>query len=275
MKSEEQLSNAVNPIDEECIGKARSGDCSFYECFERRHPCLWNNFAIKHGWTYCRRFNSEYAKLTPQGQQWLNSTRQCAMMTMVAYYRSETTNCPEMETQFQKIHSQCSVDNGICNGRIALENKRVFFRVYKLSTTVMTKFLRTLDHCSEDTIQPAINWLQESFNTAVEHSSKIMDNLPSVDDIRKKIPSPDEIINKLPSRETMLNMMPSKDEIMKRMPSRDDIMKHMPSTDEIRKRLPSSSEILSKLPSGDDMMNKLPSRKDITTKVKNLRNIFD
>lgn len=65
-----------------------------------------------------------------QGKRWLNDTRQCAMGTMLAYYRSDRRQCRSLEQHMVGVHSSCSVQMGICNADLLLANREVLLRVY-------------------------------------------------------------------------------------------------------------------------------------------------
>lgn len=247
--------SARSPATEECIQKGQNGDCDFYQCFEQRHPCVWNNFAIRHGWTFCRRLDEEYVNLTPEGKRWLNDTRQCAMGTMLAYYRSDRRQCRSLEQHMVGVHSSCSVQMGICNADLLLANREVLLRVYTFSPEVVEKLLSTLEHCGEESIQPIVDWLKQAYATAVDHTSALLDEVPSVEDVRRRLPTKDEILRQLPTTDQIRALLPSNEELAQ---FRSDVSK---LGDEIANALPSRQDI-SKL--GDDIVQALPSRQDIS-----------
>ena len=53
-------------IDETCIAKAQRGDCMFYVCFDQRHPCMSNEYALTYGWRFCKRYDNNYNRFTPE-----------------------------------------------------------------------------------------------------------------------------------------------------------------------------------------------------------------
>ena len=42
-------------MSSDCVAKASSGDCSFYDCFEQRFQCGSHGYALAYGGKYCRR----------------------------------------------------------------------------------------------------------------------------------------------------------------------------------------------------------------------------
>ena len=53
-------------ISAECLQKAADGDCLFYTCFDERHPCELNNWALSYGWRFCKRYDQMYDTFTQE-----------------------------------------------------------------------------------------------------------------------------------------------------------------------------------------------------------------
>lgn len=166
---------ANRSLDEECVTKARRGDCRFYQCFNERYPCAdSNNYAIKYGYRFCSRFDLYYDQLTVQGQRWLNGTRLCAMEKMLDFYRLNELSCTEVDSQMKEKQAACEAENGLCNGRLLVENKDIFSDVYALNRRSAVQFLQTVKQCSLTKFREVATWFREQLHSFGEIGQSVL-----------------------------------------------------------------------------------------------------
>ena len=68
-------------ISAECLQKAADGDCLFYTCFDERHPCELNNWALSYGWRFCKRYDQMYDTFTQE----VSAQLQCDDVTSIMF----------------------------------------------------------------------------------------------------------------------------------------------------------------------------------------------
>lgn len=177
---------AKKPIDEECMAKARSGDCAFYLCFDERHPCSSigsNSYAITYGLKFCSRFDDHKRELTSEGRRWLDGTRLCSMEKMLDLYREESISCSKVEEEMKEWHAACEAENGLCQGQLLSENKEVFSYVYELDAQSVIRFLYSVKQCAGSKLSEVTAWFSDQLHDVDEASRSV---LPLFKDLEKQ-----------------------------------------------------------------------------------------
>lgn len=180
---------AAQPIDADCVSKALGGDCSFYQCFNQRHPCnaSSSNYAIDYGWKYCSRFDTHRNRLTEEGQRWLNGTRTCSMEKMLEYYRANAILCSEIETDMKEKHAVCEETNGLCRGSLIMDNKEVLVDVFTVSVNSGSHLLYSVEKCAVAHLGEAVSWLRDRFQSIQRAGRPILQAiLPIVGDFENQ-----------------------------------------------------------------------------------------
>ena len=90
------------------------GDCEFYLCRERRHPCGATGYYRGYGYKYCDRFTRLLRpRLSPAGQRWVDQTRRC-LMEHVDRHIPVDAPCDQVKRSAFDSHPGCYVVGGIC-----------------------------------------------------------------------------------------------------------------------------------------------------------------
>lgn len=149
---------AEGPVSQDCINLARRGDCHFYTCFDERHPCTNNNYALNYGWRYCVRFEQNYPMFTQQGKDWVNNTRKCAMDKMLEFYEATHINCEDVQAEMKDNHGRCEADHGLCDSNLLTENKEAFRNIYGVTKKTVMRFVFSVKHCGLSTVRDVVGW---------------------------------------------------------------------------------------------------------------------
>ena len=151
---------AVGPIDADCVSKALDVNCSFYQCFNERHPCGDSeNYAVNYGWRFCSRFDAHRNRLTAEGQRWLKAARNCSMVKILKHYRENAISCSAVQENMREAHADCESTHGLCRGRLIADNKEVLADVYTVSLNSGSQFLYSLEKCAMAQVSDAVTWL--------------------------------------------------------------------------------------------------------------------
>ena len=90
------------------------GDCEFYLCRERRHPCGTTGYYRGYGYKYCERFTRVlWPRLSPAGRRWIDQTRRC-LMEHVDRHIPVDAPCDQVKRSAFDSHPDCYVSGGIC-----------------------------------------------------------------------------------------------------------------------------------------------------------------
>lgn len=90
------------------------GDCEFYLCRERRHPCGATGYYRGYGYKYCERFTRVlWPRLSPAGRRWIDQTRRC-LMEHVDRHIPVDAQCDQVKRSAFDSHPDCYVRGGIC-----------------------------------------------------------------------------------------------------------------------------------------------------------------
>ncbi|MDE2154828.1 MAG: DUF4157 domain-containing protein [Xanthomonadaceae bacterium] len=90
------------------------GDCEFYLCRERRHPCGAAGYYRGYGYKYCDRFTRLLRpRLSRAGQRWVDQTRLC-LMEYVDRHIPLDAPCDRVKRSAFDSHPRCYVVGGIC-----------------------------------------------------------------------------------------------------------------------------------------------------------------
>jgi len=152
---------AIGPIQEECVQFGRQGSCQFYVCFEQRHPCESNNYALDYGWRFCSLFDTYRGRLSERAQQWLNDTRVCAMEQLINIYRSPSVRCDEVASFMKNAQAACEVQHGLCSSSLLTENRDVFTDVYTVNRRSAANFLYAVKHCTMSMFREVSSWFED------------------------------------------------------------------------------------------------------------------
>lgn len=159
------MQDARLPKDERCLEDGRKGVCSFYTCFNERHQCPDStNYAIKYGWRFCSRFELYRDQLTLEGKRWLNGTRLCAMEKLLEFYRADSISCSDVETEMKASEAVCEAENGLCHGRLLIDNKEIFSDVYALNHQSVARFLHSIKQCTIVKFREAAAWFSDQLH---------------------------------------------------------------------------------------------------------------
>eukprot|EP00058_Branchiostoma_floridae_P013150 XP_002598638.1 hypothetical protein BRAFLDRAFT_118365 [Branchiostoma floridae] len=102
-------------IQSECEAKALQGDCDFYNCLERRHPCGLKGFASQEGRPLCERLKIKKGLFNAQGQAWVNDFTKCLTRSLLPKYRDESISCRHINNYGYQAQDSCFIDTGICD----------------------------------------------------------------------------------------------------------------------------------------------------------------
>ncbi|XP_078620532.1 uncharacterized protein LOC144887281 isoform X2 [Branchiostoma floridae x Branchiostoma japonicum] len=120
-------------IQSECEAKALQGDCDFYNCLERRHPCGLKGFASREGRPLCERLKIKKGLFNAQGQAWVNDFTKCLTRSLLPKYRDESISCRHINNYGYQAQDSCFIDNGICDLE---EDKQNEFALWYISDVV-------------------------------------------------------------------------------------------------------------------------------------------
>ncbi|MHB1057967.1 MAG: eCIS core domain-containing protein [Rhodanobacter sp.] len=90
------------------------GDCEFYRCRERRHPCGATGYYLGYGYKYCERFSRLLRpRLPASGQRWLDKTKDCLQEHIDRHIPLDTP-CDAVKRSAFDSHPDCYVLSGVC-----------------------------------------------------------------------------------------------------------------------------------------------------------------
>eukprot|EP00918_Siedleckia_nematoides_P070155 GHVU01152914.1.p1 GENE.GHVU01152914.1~~GHVU01152914.1.p1 ORF type:complete len:189 (+),score=21.89 GHVU01152914.1:37-603(+) len=150
---------ASTPKDQECIEKAKRGDCDFYTCFDMRHNCDYHNYALNYGLRFCTRFDERRAQFNQRAWDWINNTRVCTMQKMLPDYESEVIHCEDVEHTAKHAHSDCSAAHGLCDVDMIWQHKDIMVDVYKPSRRAAVRFLMGIKSCGLHHARRLLAWV--------------------------------------------------------------------------------------------------------------------
>jgi hypothetical protein len=93
-------------------------DCSFYErCAEAHFQCGPSGYALGYGGKYCKTFQANAEKFSPQGQKWISSVMTCLQEKILPLVESNTEmTCNKFRDFAYGTHAGCYTlpSNSIC-----------------------------------------------------------------------------------------------------------------------------------------------------------------
>lgn len=140
----------------------------FYVCFDQRHPCMSNEYALTYGWRFCKRYDNNYSRFTPEGKRWINATRLCAMEKLLEFYRNDHINCGDVEGESKRAVADCEAEHGICGGSLLMDNRDAFGDVYKLSRAATVRFLLSMKECGLIGLDHFVHWMRNRYHMLQE-----------------------------------------------------------------------------------------------------------
>ncbi|KAI8514393.1 hypothetical protein Bbelb_087170 [Branchiostoma belcheri] len=102
-------------VQADCEAKALQGDCDFYNCLERRHPCGLKGFASREGRTLCEALKKKKGLFNAQGQAWVTDFTKCLTRSLLPKYREESISCRHIHNFGYRAQDSCFIDTGICD----------------------------------------------------------------------------------------------------------------------------------------------------------------
>ncbi|XP_078661295.1 uncharacterized protein LOC144905483 [Branchiostoma floridae x Branchiostoma belcheri] len=120
-------------IQADCEAKALQGDCDFYNCLERRHPCDLKGFALREGRTLCEALKKKKGLFNAQGQVWVTDFTKCLTRSLLPEYRNYSTSCRHIHNFGYRAQASCFIDTGICD---LVENEKHEFALWYISQAV-------------------------------------------------------------------------------------------------------------------------------------------
>ena len=85
--------------------------CDWYRnCLEKKYPCedTSNAYAIKYAETFCRLYDDQYSKFSPEGRTWVDAVRKCLQVSLVPILRPwNKPSCEEIRQRAFASHTPC------------------------------------------------------------------------------------------------------------------------------------------------------------------------
>ncbi|XP_078700603.1 uncharacterized protein LOC144927183 isoform X1 [Branchiostoma floridae x Branchiostoma belcheri] len=120
-------------VQADCVTKALQGDCDFYNCLERRHPCGPKEFASREGRTLCEALKKKKGLFNAQGQAWVTKFTKCLTRSLLPKYREESISCRHIHNFGYRAQDSCFIDTGICD---LVEDNQNEFALWYISNDV-------------------------------------------------------------------------------------------------------------------------------------------
>lgn len=89
------------------------GNCEFYLCRERRHPCGDGGYYKGYGYKYCNRFSRLARSLSAPGRDWVWKTLRCLHEHLDRNVPIDAP-CQEVKKSAFDSHPDCYVRSGVC-----------------------------------------------------------------------------------------------------------------------------------------------------------------
>lgn len=105
-------------VPQQCYSPAGNSCYWYRNCFERKHFCKpsFNGYVIRYAERFCRVFEEQKAKLSPDAQNWMEAVRKCHQVAMVPLLRElEYQTCKEIRDKAIASITQCYLnpDKGV------------------------------------------------------------------------------------------------------------------------------------------------------------------
>ncbi|XP_020614345.1 uncharacterized protein LOC110052556 [Orbicella faveolata] len=100
---------------QECYSPAGNSCYWYRNCFERRIFCKpsGNAYVIRYAERFCRVFEEQKAKLSPDAQKWMEAVRKCQQVAMAPLLRdSENQTCNAIRGKALASYTQCYLNPG-------------------------------------------------------------------------------------------------------------------------------------------------------------------
>ena len=103
-------------LPQQCYSLAGNLSCYWYRnCLEKKHFCKpsGNAYVIRYAERFCRVFEEQKAKLSPDAQKWMEAVRKCQQVAMVPLLRdSEDQTCNQVRVKALASYTQCYLNPG-------------------------------------------------------------------------------------------------------------------------------------------------------------------
>ena len=103
-------------LPQHCYSPAGNWSCYWYRnCLEKKHVCKSpsNAYVIGYAERFCRVFEEQKAKLSPDAQKWMEAVRKCQQVAMVPLLRdSEDQTCNDIRAKSLATYSECYLNPG-------------------------------------------------------------------------------------------------------------------------------------------------------------------
>ncbi|KAI8516841.1 hypothetical protein Bbelb_054220 [Branchiostoma belcheri] len=129
----EVRNKALEEIQDECQDKAVQGDCDFYNCLERRHPCGSKGFALQEGRPFCEELKIKKELFDAQGQDFVTVFTKCMTRSLLPEYRNDSISCIHIKNLGYRAQDNCFVEAGICD---LVESSKNVFALWYISDVV-------------------------------------------------------------------------------------------------------------------------------------------
>ncbi|XP_078701238.1 uncharacterized protein LOC144927581 [Branchiostoma floridae x Branchiostoma belcheri] len=116
-----------------CETKALEGDCSFYDCFEKRFPCGRTQFVRREGQSLCEQLVKKAPVFNTKGQDWVTAYTKCMTRSMLALYNEESLSCRRIRNYGFRSQFNCLIDTDICD---LVENRQNVFALWYILDVV-------------------------------------------------------------------------------------------------------------------------------------------
>ena len=100
---------------QECYSPAGDSCYWYRNCFEKRILCKpsGNAYVIRYAERFCRVFEEQKAKISPDARKWMEAVRKCQQVAMVPLLRdSEALTCNEIKEKALASYTQCYLNPG-------------------------------------------------------------------------------------------------------------------------------------------------------------------
>ena len=103
-------------LPQQCYSPGANLSCYWYRnCLEKKHFCKppGNAYAIRYAERFCRVFEEQKPKLSPDAKKWMEAVRKCQQVTMIPLLTdSEDQTCKQIRDKALASYSQCYLDPG-------------------------------------------------------------------------------------------------------------------------------------------------------------------
>ena len=102
-------------LPQQCYSPAGDSCYWYRNCFEEKQFCKppSNAYVIRYAERFCRVFEEQKAKLSPDAQKWMEAVRKCQQVALVPLLRdSQPQTCSEIRAKAHASYTQCYLNPG-------------------------------------------------------------------------------------------------------------------------------------------------------------------